>query len=143
MVCEAPCVLSMVCRSLSGHTMPSAHFRELCPLCHVTGHTSPVEALTAFGYVKMEFFGLRFSAFYYGAPDSYTETYLKCYIKNHLFLHLSIVLSTTTLPNHERILRAPVLYNPLFGYWRLGVLSSRICEGRECAWQLSCRLSVR
>lgn len=34
--------------------------------CHVTGHTSPAEALTAFGYVKMEFCGRRFPAFYYG-----------------------------------------------------------------------------
>ena len=34
--------------------------------CHATVHTSPAEALTAFGYVKMEFSGLRFQAFYYG-----------------------------------------------------------------------------
>ena len=142
MVCEAPCVLSMAYRSLSGHTMPSAHFRELCPLCHVTGHTSPAEALTAFGYVKWNSVALDFRPFIMGAPDSYTETYLKCYIKNHLFLHLSIVLSTNTLPNHEWILRTPVQYNPLFGYWRLVGLSSRICEGRECACQLSYRLSV-
>ena len=45
---------------------PQPIFGNYAPLCHVTGHTSPVEALTAFGYVKMEFFGLRFSAFYYG-----------------------------------------------------------------------------
>ncbi len=36
------------------------------PFCHATGHTSPAEALTAFGYVTMEFYGLRFQAFYYG-----------------------------------------------------------------------------
>ena len=36
------------------------------PYSHATVHTSPSEALTAFGYVKMEFIGLRFQAFYYG-----------------------------------------------------------------------------
>ena len=46
---------------LNNHIIPG------CPYVkELEWHTSPVEALTAFGYVKMEFFGLRFSAFYYG-----------------------------------------------------------------------------
>ena len=40
----------------------------IVPVCRVAGigHTSPAEALTAFGYVTMEFYGRRLPAFYYG-----------------------------------------------------------------------------
>ena len=35
------------------------------PFCHATGHTSPAEALTAFGYVTMEFYGRRLPTLIY------------------------------------------------------------------------------
>ena len=97
MVCEAPCVLGMVCRSLSGHAMPSPHFREPCPRCLVTGHTSPVEALTAFGYVKMEFSGLRFQAFYY---ESITRLYYIYGIFSKMFYPKSSFFTSIHCPPH-------------------------------------------
>ena len=64
-------------------------FTGIQPFCHVTGHASPVEALTAFGYVKMEFCGRRFPASYYGLITRlyyiYTESPQKCFIQNQLF----------------------------------------------------------
>lgn len=55
-----------------------------------------------------------------GLPIHIRKLTLNVISKIIFLLHLSIVLSTNTLPNHEWILRTPVQYNPLFGYWRLG-----------------------
>ncbi len=35
------------------------------PFCHATRHTSPAEALTAFGYFTMEFYGRRLPTLIY------------------------------------------------------------------------------